>query len=278
MSRRAVINADDFGFSPAVNQAIITAYREGILTSTSLMVTGAAAESAIELAHQHPNLGVGLHLVLVSGRSVLPPAQIPHLVDATGEFPHSSLQAGLTYQFNRSARGQLELEIRAQLEKFRQTGLSLTHVDGHKHLHCHPVVIDILVSLASEFNIPLIRLPQEELQLNLNWDRRDWLRKTLWWWIFNQLGQYGRSRLQAAGIQSMQRVYGLLQTGRISEDYLLDLIPQIQADAVEIYAHPVAPLRGEPANSQGAVELAALLSHRVRDSLLQAGFELVPFG
>ncbi|MFM7365334.1 MAG: ChbG/HpnK family deacetylase, partial [Cuspidothrix sp.] len=125
-----IINADDFGCSQSVNTAIIKAYKEGILTSTSLMVSGDAAQEAIALAKNHPNLAVGLHLVLVCGKSVLPPAQIPHLVDSQGNFSHNPTQAGLSYQFNLATRSELRLEIRAQLEKFRDSGLNLAHLDG----------------------------------------------------------------------------------------------------------------------------------------------------
>jgi predicted glycoside hydrolase/deacetylase ChbG (UPF0249 family) len=117
--RFLIINGDDFGFSRGVNQGIIKAHEQGVLTSTSLMVTGDAAAGAVALAKSHPNLGVGLHLVLVCGKSALPSSEIPHLVDELGNFPNDSLKAGLRYQFSQAARRELCLEIRAQLEKFR---------------------------------------------------------------------------------------------------------------------------------------------------------------
>ncbi|MGB8698288.1 MAG: ChbG/HpnK family deacetylase, partial [Thermosynechococcaceae cyanobacterium] len=163
--RFAIVNGDDFGFSPGVNAAIVQAHQHGVLTSTSLMVTGAAFPEAIALAQAHPDLAVGLHLVLVCGKSALPPERIPHLVDSQGQFPDNPTQAGLRYQFSPAARQELRLEIRAQLEQFRQTGLPLAHVDGHLHLHAHPVVLDILIDLAPEFGIRVIRLPYEELRL-----------------------------------------------------------------------------------------------------------------
>lgn len=99
------------------------------------MVTGEAFDQAVELAKANPSLAIGLHLVLCCGRSVLPPDQIPHLVNEHGEFSNDPTAAGLRYQFNGAAQREVALEIRAQLEKFRQTGLPLSHVDGHLHLH-----------------------------------------------------------------------------------------------------------------------------------------------
>ncbi len=285
--RFAIINGDDFGFSPGVNQAILKAHTHGVLTSTSLMVTGKAFEEAVALAKAHPTLGVGLHLVLVCGRGALPKEAIPHLVDSRGNFPNDPAKAGLKYQFSPAARQELRLEIRAQLEKFRQTGLSLSHVDGHLHLHAHPVVIGILLQLAPEFDIRVIRLPFEELNFTLNLDRSRWLAKASGWWIFSQLRQSAQNRLNKAGIGYAERVYGLLKSGEMTTDYLAGLIPQIQANCVEIYAHPaIAPHQesarpGEPCNGplgSGERELEALLSDEVRNALTNHGFKLTHFG
>ena len=267
-----IINADDFGFSQGVNTAIIKAHEEGILTSTSLMVSGDAAQEAIALAKNHPHLAVGLHLVLVCGKSVLPPAQIPHLVDSQGNFSDNPTQAGLNYQFNQATRAELRLEISAQLEKFRDSGLNLAHVDGHLHLHVHPVILNILTEFAGEFQIKFIRLPSEELTKNLKIDRRNLLIKIVWSIVFGQLRNYGESLLKAHNIKFADRVYGLLQTGNMSEEYLLSLIPQIEAELVEIYAHPTSV--NTKINNSGEIELKALLSERVREILSIKGFEL----
>lgn len=278
--RLIVINADDFGFSTGVNQAIITAHEQGILTSTSLMVTAEAADQAIALARNHPQLAVGLHLVLVCGRSALPPSKIPHLVDSKGNFPNDPVKAGLHYQFNWAARQELRWEIQAQLEKFCDSGLPLSHVDGHLHMHSHPVVLGILAELAEEFKIKVIRLPSEELRLTLKLDRRHLWQKLIWSGVFSGLRQYGESLLKSQGVGFAERVYGLLQSGCITEKYLLGLIPQIQADLVEIYCHPDIVIPGEPLNGSlgsGATELAALLSQPVRQVLRENRFELTNY-
>jgi len=280
MSRLVIINGDDFGFSKGVNQAIIQAYEYGVLTSTSLMVNGEAATEAIALAQSHSNLAVGLHLVLVCGQSVLPPEQIPHLVDKHGCFSDSPFKAGLTYQFHPQAREELYLEIRAQLQKFRDSGLLLSHVDGHLHLHTHPVVLHILTQLAPEFDIRVIRLPSEELGLNLWLDRRNLATKLVWSLVFGRLRSYGESLLSSRGIKFADRVYGLLQTGNVTEAYLLGLIPQIKADLVEIYAHPAISNHEEILHSQldsGELELRGLLSQQVREVLLTYGFSLTNY-
>jgi len=275
--RSLIINGDDFGFSSGVNRAIVMAHEQGVLTSTSLMVTGEAFEEAVALAKAHPALGVGLHLTLGCGRSVLPPNQIPHLVDQAGDFPDDPLQVGLRYQFSSAARRELPLEIRAQLEKFLQTGLPLAHVDGHLHHHAHPVVLREILKLAEEFNIRVIRLPSESLRTTLKIDRSDWLAKLIGSLVFTGLRRYGEQLLNAQGIHYADRVYGLLQSGRMTEDYLLSLIPQLRGDVVEIYSHPAIIQPNEPSNAPlglGEAELMALLSDRVQQCIIQHKFQL----
>ena len=268
--RYLVINGDDFGISNTANKAIIKAHREGCLTSASLMITGEASLGAIELAQQNPTLSVGLHLVLGCGKSVLNHSQIPNLVNKKGYFANDPTWAGLNYQFNTSATEELRAEIRAQLTAFAQTGLTLSHLDGHLHHHVNPVVLKIVLELAQEFSIPLIRLPYEEVEITLQLEPRGKLGKIVGGWVFRQLRLAGEKQLQAQNIPYMDRVYGLLQTGGISEEYLLGLIPLMQGDLVELYTHP--DLQGN-----GQLELEALLSGAVRETITKANFKLVNY-
>ncbi|HSS45682.1 MAG TPA: ChbG/HpnK family deacetylase, partial [Thermoanaerobaculia bacterium] len=232
---------------------------------------------AVALARCRSGLAVGLHLVVVNGRAALPPGEISRLVNTAGHFRGGPVSAGLRYQFSGVARRQLEREIRAQLERFCETGLPLSHVDGHHHMHLHPVVLATLVNLAEEFRIPAIRLPSEELGLALALDRRGTASKVLWSGIFRCLRRHGERRLREAGVGFSERVYGLLVTGRVTEDYLLGLIPRVTADRVELYCHPAVSLPGEPSNGPpgaGREELAALVSDRVREAVTRSGFVL----
>lgn len=241
------------------------------------MVTGAAAEDAVAIARSRPALAVGLHLVLVAGSASSPPAGIPTIVDASGRFPDSPVRAGLRYAFSGRARAELRREIRAQLEGFRATGLALSHVDGHLHLHVHPAVIGILADLAEEFSIPSVRLPSEELATGIALDRSAIPTKVVWSAVFAALRRHAAPRLRRAGVDVADRVYGLLQTGRIDERYLLGLLPRIRADRVELYAHPALEVEGQPRNGpagSGPAELEALVSPKVRAAIEARGIRL----
>ena len=275
--RSLAITGDDFGLSREVNRAVAEAYDHGVLTRASLMVNEDAAAEAISLARARPGLSVGLHLVVLDGRSALPPQAIPRLVASEGRLPSGPFATGLRYQFSRETRRQLAREIRAQLERFADTGLPLSHVDGHHHMHLHPFVLETLADLAGRFGIRSIRLPSEELGMALSIDRQDIARRTLWTLVFRLLRRHGERRLRAAGIHFADRVYGLLATGRVRESYLLALIPRIGSEDVELYCHPAAALPGQrfhgPPES-GPEELAALVSERVRDAIARSGFAL----
>ena len=141
-----IIVADDFGLSPLVNAAVEQAAREGILRCASLMVAAPAADDAVARARAlGDRLRVGLHLVVVQGPAVLPPAEIPDLVDDQGEFPSDQVATGFRYAFHPRVRRQLAAEIRAQFEAFRRTGLTLDHANAHRHMHLHPTIGRLLL-------------------------------------------------------------------------------------------------------------------------------------
>jgi chitin disaccharide deacetylase len=275
-----IISGDDFGSSEAVNRAIIKAHRDGVLTSASLMVNERAVDHAIGLAKDNSSLAVGLHLVLVSGRAVLSHPQIPHITDSKGRFAESPLRAGLNYYFNQEARHEMRYEMRAQFERFASTGLPFSHVDGHMHLHMHPTIFDELIKLCEEFAVRRVRVIKGEMQLSLKLDRKKLPIKIVWGLIFTLLGRWCDKRLAGRGFVQPQKVYGLLQSGDINEDYLLDLIEQMEKTSSEIYSHPLTSdadeaLRRE--NPGGERELQALTSKRVLRAIEDSGFRLATY-
>ncbi|MCX8107766.1 MAG: ChbG/HpnK family deacetylase, partial [Verrucomicrobiae bacterium] len=142
---RLVVTADDFGKSEAVNLAVETAHRRGIVTCASLMVTGEAFDQAVRIAKANPDLGVGLHLTLVCGRSCLGHERSTGLVDEEGRFADQPVWSGMRYFFNRDLRSRLADEIAAQFRAFERTGLPMDHVNGHLNIHLHPTVLDLVL-------------------------------------------------------------------------------------------------------------------------------------
>jgi hopanoid biosynthesis associated protein HpnK len=279
-NRLVIINADDFGMSEEVNEAVIRAYKEGVLTSTSLMVTGAAFEHAVALAKASPGLAVGIHLVTVVGKSVLPPSEIPDLVDSEGNFSNNPTAAGLKYYFSSQARRQLRRELAAQFEKFASTGLPLSHIDGHLHLHVHPVIFNAALELGAKHGTRRMRVPVEERSLALAFDRTHLLRKTVHTMLFGGLARYMKKKLRHQGFAFTERVYGNLQSGAMSERYLLYALDNLAAETSEIYFHPAVYadeklLSGD--EHQSSIEFEALTSKRVKERINALGIKLINY-
>lgn len=279
--RRLIVSADDFGLSPGVNQGIVQAHLHGLLTNASAMVNGVAFAQAVELAKQHPRLGVGLHLVLLQGRATLPHKEIPDLVDARGEFSRQPVATGLRYFFVRRLRVQLEREIRAQLEKFLATGLRLSHVDGHLNIHMHPTVLDILVRLAPEYGIRALRLPREPLGVTLRASLWQWWRKVAEALTFRALVAHARPKLDGAKVRYPDFMFGLHQSGRMTEDYWTAILPHLPLGTTEVYTHASLvddeAARWRPADYDCEGELRALTSPRLRALVDAQGIELISY-
>ncbi len=276
--KQLIINADDFGLSSAANRAIIKAWREGILTSTSLMVGGAAFNEAVALAQENPGLQVGLHLTLVQGRSVLSHAEIPGLVDADGNFDNNPVRAGVRYFFLKELRSQLHREIEAQLLRFKESGLPLSHLDGHLNIQMQPVVFAIVRELMARHGITSFRLTRERLSDNLKVARQRLLGKALDAFIFGQLARHCLPKLDQQKVYYTDEVKGLLNSGKMTEGHLLEALESIQEGVTEIYFHPgclpCAELRKWMPDYDHEGELAALTSPRVKQKLGRLGITL----
>jgi hopanoid biosynthesis associated protein HpnK len=267
--RRLIVNADDFGRSPSVNQAIIRAHREGILTTASLMVNEPACEEAVSLAQENPNLGVGLHLTLLCGHSALPNESIPGLVNARNEFTNSPPGAGFRYFFCAGLRDQLRQEIHAQFHQFRETGLSLDHVNGHLHLHLHPVVFSILMEDASQLGFERVRLTYDPLWLNLRLASGKLAYRLLHALIFHSLAWRARPELKRLGFKYTDRVFGLLQNARVNKAYVDRLVARLPQGDSELYSHPSLDDFKE--------EFDALVSPQIQQQVKARGIELIRY-
>jgi len=277
-ARILIVTGDDFGFSPSINAAVTQAHRQGILTSASLMVNGGAFEEAVSLARQHPTLEVGIHISLVRSRSTLPRQELPNLVDAGGGLPENPVAAGFRFYFSRPCREELKKEIEAQIQKFLDTGLTPTHLDGHLHFHVHPAVVDILLPLMEKYAIPSFRLPLEELAVSRRIDPGRLFDKTFHSLVYSRLSARALRKLQGKGFSHPDRFYGLLASGRLDEAYLLALFDHLEPGVTEIGTHPALSSPPELARWASGYcfeeELRALCSPRVREKLLERGIVL----
>jgi chitin disaccharide deacetylase len=267
--RRLIVNADDFGKSPATNAAVVRAYREGILTTTSLMVNEPACAEAVALARANPGLGVGLHLTFLCGHSALPQERLPGLVNSGQRFPDNPAAAGFRYFFRRSLHEQLRAELHAQFEKFKATGLPLDHVNGHLHLHLHPTVFRILMADAHHLGFRHLRLTFDPFWLNLRIASGHFAYRLLHALLFHSLAARARPVLRRRGFRHTRAVFGLLQNARVTEDFIYHLLPRLPEGDSELYSHPSL--------DEFKHEFDALISPRVRQRLEALGIQLIRY-
>jgi chitin disaccharide deacetylase len=279
--KQVIVNGDDFGLAVPVNEAIIEAHRHGILTTASLMVGADAAADAIERAKQVPTLKVGLHVVLVEGRSILPPGAIPDLVDLHGEFSSHPARAGFKYALRPGIRRQLEAEIRAQFEAFRNTGLALDHVDSHNHLHLHPRILSLILEVGRDYRMPAVRLPNEPPLPSWRASGKSLPARLAAWCFLYPLIRLMKNRLRWAHVRCNDFIFGMADSGAMTTDLVLRFLQHLPEGVTEIYFHPATRRCPEIDRTMPTYrhedEFQALTSRRVIEALDAARVQRIAY-
>lgn len=266
---RLIINADAFGTTKSANRAVERAFREGVLTSASLTVTASQADDAVEVAKRNPGLGVGLHLMLIGGKSVLKGTELGGLVNPYQEFGESVVLTGVNYLISRGLKAPIRQEIDAQIKRFRLTGLPLDHVNGYRNFHLHPTAFDAIRRDYHKWGIARVRLPRDPLLTNLRlaWGRYFYrLSRAM---VLSQLTARAVGPLERRGIRHTDLVFGALQRGRMDEKFLLRLLENLFPGTFEVFLHPD--------EEEHDHELEALLSTKVRELIRQRQIELIRY-
>jgi chitin disaccharide deacetylase len=280
-----ILNADDFGMTRGVNEGIIRAHREGILTSTTLMANGPAFEDAVGRIAANCKLGVGCHLVLVGGKCVAQREDVASLADSDSNLPESLPKFVAKLSSGMIPSQEIERELRAQIEKIRAAGIEPTHLDTHKHTHAHPRVMEALGKVAKELGIKRVRKPVENLRDSWQTMQADGQG------ISMQLVAAGAVRAVAPRFHALARRYGLLfpdhflglaMTGQVSAAALSGMIAALDEGSTEIMLHPGvcdAELlqSGTRLREQRETEMEALLNPGARSALDERGVRLISY-
>jgi hopanoid biosynthesis associated protein HpnK len=263
-----IVTADDFGLHESVNQAVEQASRAGILNAASLMVTARATKDAVRRARLLPNLCVGLHVVLADGWSALDAQLIPEIADPTGRMHSDMFRKGVRFFFKSAARRQLEAEIRAQFAAFARTGLTLDHVNVHKHFHIHPTILSILLEVGRDYGMPAVRVPDEPFWFAA---RSAGVLPGLAQALLSPWIALMKHRLHRARIFHNDRIFGMAGSGAMDEAGLLAILARLPPGVSEIYLHPAtqsgSAITPSMSHYRHAEELDALSSPRVRAAL-----------
>lgn len=279
--RTLVVNGDDFGLTPGVNAGILDAHASGVLSSASLFANAPATEAAIDLVRRTPTLGVGVHLSLVDGTPVLGPA-VPTLAPG-GRFRPTWASFIMDAVRGRIGHGEIERELTAQVERLVRSGLSLTHLDSHKHVHAYPPVFATVARLARRFGVAAVRIPLETPPLTLlrRYVRTPGaLRQAIENLALVPWAGRDRAWLERHEFAPAPRFHGRVLTGLFTPATFQALVASVPDGVNELMVHPGYPdaaldrMRTRLRRERGT-EVSLLTAGATFDALARAGVTLV---
>jgi len=282
--KKLIVNADDLGVSEGVNRGIAEGMANGVITSATLMANGGAFEAAVRVARANPRAGVGCHLVLIGGKAVSDLGKAKRLEDENGNLPENWGRLLLKLGRSRRIVEDIANEMRAQVEKIRMAGIEPTHLDTHKHTHCHPRVMEALGQVAEETGIRKVRRPFEEIGETLGSGGDGG-------WMLGQrasalaslggLKAFG-AEVKKRGMITPDQFYGVTRTGRLTAEAVIRVMEGMRDGTSELMCHPgycdeeLRATRTWLAKERER-ELAALMDVRVKETAKKIGIELVTY-
>jgi hopanoid biosynthesis associated protein HpnK len=283
LMKSLIVNADDFGLTAGVNTGIVRAFRDGILTSTTLMATGDAFDDALARVRENPGMDVGVHLVLVGGNCAAPVDEIPSLAKKTGELPQSLLELVGRVTSGLISSEEIEREFRAQIERVISAGITPSHLDSHKHTHAHPIVMEALFRVARQFAIKRVRKPFEETAIASKLPEASGaVTQRFLMSVASITAPAFRRGIKAYDLRAPDHFFGVMLTGQLCGSALRRLIEQLPEGTSEIMCHPGICDAELEKNStrlkhQRQVELEALLDSQVAKAVRESGARLMPY-
>lgn len=281
--RRLIVNADDFGLTAGVNRAIAESNRAGVVTSTTLMANAQASEAAIDLAKAQPSLKTGCHVVLIDG---VPLAEnLPSLTNGSLRFRISLKQFAIAAVRKQIAAEEIEREVEAQIHQIQSRGITLTHVDSHKHTHMFPHVLRPLLRAAKACGVRAVRNPFEPTH---SWPTGMVL-STPGIWLrsvgvmgFQMFASAFRRALNEEGMVSTDGTVGIAVTGLLDQQKLLRILEALPEGTWELVCHPGysdADLQaaGTRLTQSRELELSALTSADTKKALARYQIELISY-
>lgn len=235
--KKIIVNADDFGLHPLINEGIIKGYTEGFITSTSLMPSAPYWREAVELAKAQPALGIGIHLTLVGGvEPVLPAASVRSLLDADGKFLSDYAAFAKRYYTGGVKKSELEAELRAQIERALASGINITHLDSHQHTHVLPGINTLVLTLCNEYNIIRVRIPKEDYTFTGGF--KTGIGRVIGRSALSFCASMAGWRADKLGIRHPQHFFGMLAGGHLNVQLVANILRCLPEGVSELMTHP----------------------------------------
>jgi len=281
--RRLIVNADDFGLTAGVNRAIIEGNHSGIVTSATLMANAKATDAAIDLARTQPSLKTGCHVVLIDGVPLA--SNLPSLTDGSPRFRSSLKQFALAATRGQIAADEIQREVEAQIRKLQSCGVTITHVDSHKHTHMFPCVLRPMLRAAKACGIRAVRNPFEPLK---SWPTGMVLGSPgLWLRLAGVMGfqifaAEFRRALKEEGMVSTDGTVGIAVTGMLDQKRLLRILEALPEATWELVCHPGysdpdLQAAGTRLTQSREIELSALTSAETKKALARRQIDLISY-
>lgn len=271
-----IVHADDLGLSESVNEGIVQAHLNGVVTSASVMANGMAFEHAVRLCQSIPTLDVGIHLTLVGEKPLTKPDHVLSLMGSRGRLHHHATSFMKNYITGRIRIAEVQAELEAQIKAVLSRGLEVSHLDGHQHLHVLPQILNVTLKLASKYKIPGIRLPFERPRFYMA-RRVNGASRFLQLLSLNAFCQLAKKKC-APWTDSF---VGFYFAGNLNKSNLRTVLENLpRRGTCELMCHPGID---DPATRYGewgyhwSDELEALLDPRITDWIREKGIHLISY-
>ncbi len=277
--KNLIINADDFGRHVSINQAVIQGFAHGCIRSASIMPNCDAFEDAVKQASGHTDLGIGVHFTLVGETPLLPHGQVSSLVGQDGKFYSDYIGFVKKFFLRKIKLSEIYAELNAQMQKVKRTGLTVTHIDSHQHMHVLPGVIDVVLAVARENNIDAIRIPK--IPVNFTGGYNCSIGQCVGRTGLSFLAELAKWKAKKAGFRVPDYFSGIVAGEAVTEDCLNEIIDGMKNGVTEVMLHPGknnALLHKDCGwHHNFEVEFQAVMSENILKKLSSRNIKLISF-
>lgn len=235
--KKVYVNADDFGFSHGINEAIYRGCKDGIINSTSIMMNQPNTEEAVLLSQKMENINIGIHINLTNGYSVSSQIKVPNIVDSQGKFCCGFVKLMLRTMYLKTIRFQIWREIEAQIIAALKNNIPISHIDGHRHIQMIPMIYKIMLRLQKKYAIKRLRVINENIfqtwksQRNISGIKNGGLIKYI---VLTGLRYLTKAK-------SNIYFFSIIYTGNMSSEVLRKIKIPKGYSGIEIMMHPGIP-------------------------------------
>jgi len=275
MEKYLIVNADDFGLDNNISIGVEKTIQYGIVKSISFITNASAFEDSVRIIKRYKEVSVGIHLNLTDGKPVSRGPGIDFLLNEKSAFCGDHLKTIYSVISKPSYLPVIKAEFTAQIENLLDSGLKVSHIDSHGHIHLLPQLFPAVMELAKTFHIPYVRIPKERMfyhGLPAKWGNI---------LAINLLAKLAVSNLKKEKLKHVNDFIGIENAGKITKEKLISLIRKISYGVTELAVHPgenISILSGSFRwNYSWDDELLALTDGTVQEEIKRNKIYLVNF-